>query len=161
MLLRQVVVNGTLALPSGVTAAGVTVRLTSPAQNLTLTGTQFEGQFYATPGTYTLYAAAISGNRSYAHLQLLTIGSSGGTLSPIPMLGAGTRVIANVTQPDGTLLGANFPVTITGPGGTTVPASAIAGQVIVILPSNSSYGFALNTTQLVNTSSGPSTTRSR
>ncbi len=155
-LIRQVAVNGTLSLPSGVSASGVTVRLTSATQNLSLSGTQFQSKFFAAPGTYTLYAAAINGNRTFAHLQSLTIGANGGSLPSIPTIGAGTRVVANLTQPDGSLLDASFSAQVLGPGGTVVAATAVAGQIVVILPSNASYGFALTTTQLVNTTTGPS-----
>jgi dolichyl-phosphooligosaccharide-protein glycotransferase len=151
-LIRQVSVNGTLSLPGGVSAAGVTVRLTSDDQNLSLTGTAFQSTFFAAPGTYTLYAAAINGNRSFARLETVTVGANGGTLASVVLTGAGTRVTANLTQPDGARLDASFAATITGPGGTVVSAEAVAGQIVVILPANETYGFQLLTTQLVNTS---------
>jgi asparagine N-glycosylation enzyme membrane subunit Stt3 len=153
-LIRQVPVNGSLALPHGISLSGVSVRLTSDVENLSLSGTAFESSFFAAPGTYTLYAAAVTTNQSYARLESITVGPNGGTLSTVSLTGAGARVTANVTRPDGSLLDASFSATIVGPGGAQVAETAIGGQVSAIVPANASYGFVISTTQLVNSTFG-------
>jgi len=155
-VLRQVGVSGTLVLPTGVATGNVTVELSSATQNLSLSGGTFTNRFLASPGTYTYYAFAPGANRSYAALGSITIGSSGALSSTVTLSGSATRVVANLTRPDGPVLDTNVTVTIIAPGGLTLTASAVAGQVTSLLPSGSSYGFSLATTQLVTTGSGTS-----
>ncbi len=155
-IVRQVGVTGTLVLPSGVAAGNVTVELSSPMQNLTLSGGQFATRFLAGPGTYSYFASAPAANRSYATLGTLTIGSTGATSGSIDLSGSATRVVANLTRPTGGLLVANVSLTITGPAGLSLPATAHSGQATALLPSGASYGFSLATTQLVTTAAGSS-----
>ncbi|MCI4340708.1 MAG: hypothetical protein L3J73_05535, partial [Thermoplasmata archaeon] len=153
-VVRQVGVTGTLLLPSGVGPANVTVELSSASQNLTISGSQFLTRFLASPGTFTYYAAAPGANRSYAAVGSLTVDNSGTISSSIDLSGTATRVVANLTRPVGGLLDANVTVAIVGPGGLALTAVAHSGQLTALLPSGSSYGFAVATTQLVATASG-------
>jgi dolichyl-phosphooligosaccharide-protein glycotransferase len=155
-VIRQVVTTGALELPAGVDAGNVTVQLASATQNLTFTGSAFSGRFLATPGTYTYYASASGENRSYAGLGSITIGSTGAFSGLVTLAASATRVVANLTRPQGPVLSSNASVTITSSDGFSLTASAVAGQLTTLLPSGASYTFSVTTTQLVTTASGGS-----
>ena len=154
VVLHQVPVTGSLLLPSGLTSSAVSVRLLSTAQNLSLSGAAYVGKFLAAPGNYTVYAAATGAAYSYATVVSIDVSSTGKVSAPLNLTGEAGRLTANLTQPDGAPLNATFPVLLTGPGGLTIPTNAFGGSVHVTLPANTSWGFVVNTTQLVPTGTG-------
>ncbi|HEY6237732.1 MAG TPA: carboxypeptidase-like regulatory domain-containing protein, partial [Thermoplasmata archaeon] len=153
-VLRQVGATGTLFLPPGLSASAVQVRLMSPAQNLTISGSTFEGRFLAAPGNYTIYGSAPGANLSYGSLGFVTISPSGTLSAPLSLTTPASRVFVNFTRASGFLLAANFTATVLGPGGLTVPMTVHLGQGETVLPSNVSYSFELDTTTLVPTGVG-------
>ncbi|HEV2449601.1 MAG TPA: hypothetical protein VGU43_04220, partial [Thermoplasmata archaeon] len=139
-LLHELASAGTLGLPPGVNASLVQVRLTSPVLNLSVDGGSFHTRFLATPGSYVAYATAAVGNASYANLTTVTISSKGVVSPAISLLGAGTALIGTLVPPSGYALNnSSLPVTLVGPRGLTVSATALDGGFTAILPTGGSY----------------------
>ncbi len=143
-LLYQVNSTGTLALPSGVPIANVTVALSSPLLNLSTNGTDYTTDgFYAAPGTYTATVTGTGGGTTYSNVTRVTV-SSTGTITPKVVLNrAGLAVTGALTGASGASLSLNTTLTLVGPGGSRIVTSVNNGAFTATLPPNQTYfGFA-------------------
>jgi asparagine N-glycosylation enzyme membrane subunit Stt3 len=144
-LARQVPYVGDLGLPPSLNASNVSVQLHSPTQNLTVSGTNFTSHFLATPGTYTAVATGRSSVGAFANVSQIVLASNGAVSAPV-ILGGGATLTANLTLPGNSTLAQNLSVSLIGPDGSVVPASAVSGVVTAILPSGVPFAVVMNTT---------------
>jgi asparagine N-glycosylation enzyme membrane subunit Stt3 len=155
-LVAQIISRGTLSLPAGVANTSVSVRLSSPTVNTTITGKQYEQGFYARASTiYTAFATAPGTNNStYVSLSRVTINATGSVTSKIILTTLGIAVSGNLTLSSGMVLNATTPVTFESPTGGTVTVLARDGSFSLHLPPSLNYGVALNTTVLISAEGG-------
>ncbi|MCI4350255.1 MAG: carboxypeptidase regulatory-like domain-containing protein [Thermoplasmata archaeon] len=154
-VVRQVTSHGSLVLPNGVTTGAVTIRLTSPAFTTVVSGTTFQGKFFAAPGTYTAYATASVANATFATVATVTFNATGVLAHPLVATGRGALLEVNLTLPTGVAVNATVPLNLTGPGGLVVSATANAGRGLIVLPVNTTFVPTAQTVQFVpNGSSG-------
>ncbi|MCI4330719.1 MAG: carboxypeptidase regulatory-like domain-containing protein [Thermoplasmata archaeon] len=154
LLLREVRSTGELTLPANVSNSSVTLHLSSAQLNLTVSGPTFEGRFFAAPGTYRVYAVALSGNNTFSTITTTTINATGAIAAPLVLTASGSTLSGNLTRPEGMPLNATFPFTLTGPYGLSIPLEAFSGRYSVVVPTGDGFTPSVDTVQLVSTASG-------
>ena len=147
-LVHQVLARGALVLPPGLVNASISVRLSAPVMNLSLSGEAFTSPFLAAPSTYQVYALASAGNLSYSALGRLVVNSTGNLSGPIVLNRTAPTVSGNLTYA-GSPVNASGPVRFTAPGNLSVVATAFFGTYRTQLPSNSTYQVSFGATALV------------
>ncbi len=145
-LYYQVPSRGYLTLPSGLSAAFVTIRLTSSAFQQNLTGTVFTSTFYTAPGNYTLFAAGTASNVTYANLTRVTVSSTGAIGPRVNVASPGGVIEGTLTPPGGAQINTTIPVTLTGASGFSITVSALHGVFSTELPQGMTVYPTLNAT---------------
>jgi dolichyl-phosphooligosaccharide-protein glycotransferase len=148
VLLPQVTAKGILHLGASVPLANVTVALSSPLLNVTVSGTQFTNGFYAAPGPYSAYAKFVSDGVTYTNLTRVGVAADG-TVSPaLSVTVAGVTLDGTFTNGNGTRVALTTNVTLVGPAGVRATAPARSGSFSLELPPSSTYQVFANATLL-------------
>ena len=155
LLVAQVNSTGTLTLPSGVSASGVTVALSSSTAALTVNGTAFEKGFRAPPGVYSAYVTATADGTSYATLTRVTIAGSGAVTPRIVLSGAATTLTGTLEHSTEGVVPVNTTATLVGPGGATIVTAVTNGSFSLALNPGTTYSVFTNGTTVT---SGPNGT---
>jgi dolichyl-diphosphooligosaccharide--protein glycosyltransferase len=152
ILIPEVNATGLLSLPSSVSAASVTVTLSSPVLNVSVVGSVFESGFRAAPGTYSAYATATVDGITYASLSRVTVDPDGNVTPSIVLSGAGPTLTGTLVNPDGTTVPLSVPVHLVSPGGAAAVANAVNGTFALPLGARTTYAVFVNGTT---TATGP------
>jgi dolichyl-diphosphooligosaccharide--protein glycosyltransferase len=152
VVIPEVNATGVLSLPSGVSAASVTVSLSSPVLNLSVDGSLFESGFRAAPGTYSAYATATVGGTTYASLSRVTVDPDGNITPALVLSSAGPTVTGTLVNGVGTTVPLNVTVRLVTPGGAAAVAKAVDGTFSVPLGARTAYTVFVNGTT---TATGP------
>jgi dolichyl-phosphooligosaccharide-protein glycotransferase len=148
-VLAQVNATGRLTLPSGAPAQNVTVSLSSPLQNVTVDGHDFEKGFRAAPGRYSAYATVKVGHTNYTSLSRVTIATDG-NITPTVVLSTVGPTLAGVTKnATGAIVSLNATAFLVAPGGAVASAPLVDGNFSLSLAGNTTYSVFLNGSSLV------------
>jgi len=154
VLIPQLSAAGSLSLPSGVPAANVTVALSSPTLDLSVSGTAFESGFRAAAGTYSAYATAVVGGTTYASLSRVTVASNGAVAPAIVLTVAGPMLTGTLTSPSGATVALSSTVTLVAPGGAVAVVHAVNGTFSLALNPSTTYAVFVNGTTAGNGPNG-------
>jgi dolichyl-phosphooligosaccharide-protein glycotransferase len=152
LLVPEVTAKGTLHLGVSVPLANVTVVLSSPVLNVTVTGAEFTNGFYATPGTYSAYANFTARGVTYVNLTRVAVATDG-TVSPaLTVNAAAVTLNGTFTNPSGGTVALNTTVTLAAPDGARTTVRSSSGTFSLELPPSTTYEVFANATLLT---SGP------
>ena len=146
IVIPEVNATGVLSLPSGVTAASVTVTLSSPLLNVSVDGSVFESGFRAAPGAYSAYATATVAGTTYASLSRVTVDPNGNITPSIVLSGAGPTLTGTLQNIAGTTIPLSVPVHLVSPDGAAAVANAVNGTFVLPLNARTTYAVFVNGT---------------
>ena len=149
VVIPQVNATGVLSLPSSVSAANVTVSLSSPVFNASVNGAVFESVFRAAPGAYSAYATATVAGITYASLSRVTVAPDGAITPSIVLSGVGPVLSGTLVSSTGVTLLLNGTVHLVNVAGAAAVANAVDGTFSLPLGPSATYAVFFNGTTSV------------
>ncbi|HTT17162.1 MAG TPA: carboxypeptidase regulatory-like domain-containing protein [Thermoplasmata archaeon] len=142
VVVPEINASGKLVVPAHVGLSNVTVSLTSPELNLTLTGKQYTSQFRATPANYTATVTTNISGVEFVNVSHISISDAGAIHPKLVLAQAGIPFTGTLDEKSGTTLQVNTSVTLLTGSGLVIHENAVAGTFHGTLPEGTYRVFA-------------------
>jgi len=149
IVIPQINATGVLTVPPSISVSSVTVALSSPILNLSVSGNVFESGFRATPGTYSAYVTASFQGTNYATLARVTLAADGNITPTLVLSGAGPTLSGTLVSGAGQTVALNATVHLVAPDGAAAVTNAVDGAFSLPLSPNTTYAVFVNGTTAV------------